>query len=63
MPRLLAVLRAAGVEAVPAATDFEVDQDPARLLRWLLSAEALQRSIYALHEWIGLAVYRWRGWL
>ena len=62
MPRALAVLRSAGVEAIPAATDFEVYDRPASMLLWMPSADALQRSTYALHEWLGIAVYRWRGW-
>lgn len=60
MPRSYAVLRAAGVDAVPAATDFEVVDEPRNVLSWLPSAQALQRSTFALHEWVGIAVYRWR---
>ena len=63
MPRSLAVLRSAGVDAVPAATDFEVHDRPASIFSWIPSAGALQRSTHALHEWIGIAVYRCRGWM
>lgn len=63
MPRSDSVLRAAGVDAVPAATDFEVYVNPDRPFRWLPSAQDLQRSTAALHEWIGMAVYWFRGWM
>ena len=63
MPRSFAVLRVAGVDVVPAATDFEVDEGPGTVLSWLPNSQALQRSTNALHEWIGIAVYRWRGWM
>ena len=63
MPRSFAVLRRAGVDVVPAATDFEVIEGPGTALSWLPNSQALQRSTNALHEWIGIAVYRWRGWL
>jgi uncharacterized SAM-binding protein YcdF (DUF218 family) len=63
MPRSFAVLRVAGVDVVPAATDFEVIEGPGTVLSWLPNSQALQRSTNALHEWIGIAVYRWRGWM
>lgn len=63
LPRSLAVARAAGIEALPAATDFQVTAASNKPLRWFPSAEALQRSTYALHEWMGMLVYRWRGWV
>jgi uncharacterized SAM-binding protein YcdF (DUF218 family) len=63
MSRSFEVLRAAGVDVVPAATDFDAIEGPKNVLSWLPNAQALQRSTYALHEWIGIAVYRWRGWL
>ena len=62
MPRALATFRAVGVDAIPAPTDFEVMPEPAHLLRWLPDAEALVASSRALKEYLGLWVYRWRGW-
>ncbi|MBK1674996.1 hypothetical protein CKO35_17295 [Ectothiorhodospira shaposhnikovii] len=62
MERALATFRAAGVEAWPAPTDFEVEPLPADLLRWLPDAQALADSTRALKEYLGLWVYRWRGW-
>ena len=62
MERALATFRAAGVEAWPAPTDFEVEPLPPDLLRWLPDAQALADSTRALKEYLGLWVYRWRGW-
>ena len=62
MPRALATFRAAGVDAIPAATDFEVMPRPRVLLDWLPDAEALAASTRALKEYLGLWVYRYRGW-
>ncbi|KAA6185148.1 YdcF family protein [Thiohalocapsa marina] len=62
MPRALASFRATGVEVIPAPTDFEVMPEPAHPLRWLPDAAALADSTRALKEYLGLWVYRWRGW-
>ena len=63
MPRALAVLQATGVDAVPVATDFKVRNLPGTLLDWIPSSRALHNSTLALHEWVGIAVYSWRGWM
>lgn len=66
MPRSLATFRAAGVEAIPAATDFEVrrpgEPAPWDLRRYIPSASALEGSTRAFKEHVGFWVYRWRGW-
>jgi uncharacterized SAM-binding protein YcdF (DUF218 family) len=62
MPRALATFRAAGIDAVPAPTDFEVMSEPAHFIRWLPDAEALSDSTRALKEYVGWWLYRWRGW-
>lgn len=62
MPRALATFRAVGIAAVAAPTDFEVMPEPAHPLRWLPDAESLSDSSRALKEYLGLWVYRWRGW-
>jgi uncharacterized SAM-binding protein YcdF (DUF218 family) len=38
LPRALATFRAAGIDALPAPTDFEVMPQPPHLLRWLPDA-------------------------
>jgi len=63
IPRSEALFRATGVNFVSVATDFEVGDGATALLSWMPSAQALQRSTSAVHEWIGIAVYRWRGWI
>ena len=62
LPRALATFRAAGIQAIPAATDFEVMPEPPHPLRWLPDAQALADSTRALKEYLGLWAYRWRGW-
>ncbi|WP_295384903.1 YdcF family protein [uncultured Thiodictyon sp.] len=62
MPRALECFRAVGIEAIAAPTDFEVMPEPPSLLRWLPDAEALAASTHALKEYLGLWMYRWRGW-
>ena len=62
MPRALPTFRAAGVNAIPAPTDFEVRPVPNQPLRWLPDSDALRDSTRAIKEYLGLWVYRWRGW-
>ncbi|MFW6028097.1 MAG: YdcF family protein [bacterium] len=62
MRRALATFHAAGIDAIPAATDFEVMPEPNHVLRWLPDAATLADSTRALKEFLGLWVYRWRGW-
>ncbi len=63
MPRALAVFQRAGLDFAPAATDiqatFPLYNSPLDLLP---DAEALALSTAAIKEWLGLLVYRWRGW-
>ena len=54
MPRAVAQFEQAGMAVVPAPTDFEVIPQPAHLLQWLPSADALDGSGRALKELLGL---------
>lgn len=72
MPRSLAIFRKQGIEAIAAPTDFLVSERAvaeisgtrqAILLSLLPDAEHLNDVSRALKEYIGLAVYRLRGWL
>lgn len=64
MPRALAVFRSAGVEASPAVSDVIVVQYEAPgILRFVPSAGALETTTLACKEYLGLLVYRWRGWI
>lgn len=63
MPRAVAVFRQAGIVVVPAATDIRVT-DPLfeSVLDVLPDADALARTTDAMKEYLGLLVYRMRGW-
>ncbi len=64
MPRALAVFESAGIRTTPAVSDIMVVQHAQpNVLRFLPSASALEATTLALKEYLGLAVYRWRGWV
>ena len=64
MPRALGAFRKAGFDAIPAPADFRTGWTEADVLsRWLPAASRLSWSDLALKEWIGLCVYRVRGWV
>ncbi len=64
MRRALATFRAAGINAIPGPTDFEVVEPEARtVLDWLPDAGALAGTTRALKEYLGFVVYQLRGWL
>lgn len=63
MPRALAAFRMAGVNVLPAATDYGTTGDlPPLPLSVLPDASSLDASTRAMREWLGLLVYRLRGW-
>jgi uncharacterized SAM-binding protein YcdF (DUF218 family) len=62
MPRALATFRSAGIDAVPAPTDFTVTERLRRtLIDYLPDARALSRTTDAVKEYIGYAYYGWKG--
>ena len=72
MPRSLLIFKHQGIEAIPAATDFWVsqlsldeigDSPQARMLNLLPDANKLNQVSKVIKEYIGLGVYRLRGWL
>ena len=63
MRRALATFRQAGVNAVPAATDYGVVEGTTTVLSLLPSASALAGSTAAIREYVGYVVYDWRGWI
>ena len=72
MTRSRLIFRRIGTETIPAPTDFSVTQEDvaastsslqAVLLNLLPDVYQLQQSTKALKEYIGLAVYRLRGWV
>ncbi len=63
MPRAAAVFRTQGVDFVAAPTDVRVVPRPFNLFQVLPSFEALKFSTMAIKEYVGLAVYRLKGWI
>jgi uncharacterized SAM-binding protein YcdF (DUF218 family) len=63
MRRALATCRSAGLDATPAPTDYWVDDQDLSALDFTPSIEALLVSHLAVHEMLGIAGYRMRGWL
>ena len=62
MPRAVAAFRQTALEVIPAATDYTY-MDPAPLILMILpQAGGLALSTRALKEYLGLLVYRLRGW-
>jgi len=63
MPRAVAAFRKAGLEVSPSPTDYLTGwPEPDLPFRFLPDTEALHYSAGALREYIGLFVYRLRGW-
>lgn len=58
MPRSVFVFERLGLDVIAAPTRLPGKQG-ATLLNWVPSASALQGSSQALHEWLGMMVYRW----
>jgi uncharacterized SAM-binding protein YcdF (DUF218 family) len=72
MPRSLAIFKKQGIEAIAAPTDFMVTQRTLEsmtgsrqsvLLSLLPDAPNVARVTRAMKEYIGIVVYRLRGWL
>lgn len=64
MPRALATFRAAGINVIPSPTDYgAADREEFTILDFLPDAEALADTTRAIKEYLGLVVYRWRGWI
>ena len=63
MPRALAVFRRAGFNVEPSPADF--GGRPlleGGVLAFMPDAAALKTSSLVVKEWIGMLVYRFRGW-
>ncbi len=56
MPRAVRLFRAAGLEVIPAPTQFKsAARSPLGPLDLLPQSKALRNSYFALHEWLGIA--------
>lgn len=72
MPRSRLIFQRQGFEVIPAPTDFQITDNPpeesppslqAALLNALPDAERLRLTTRAIKEYIGIVIYRLRGWL
>ncbi|MCP3869384.1 MAG: YdcF family protein [Gammaproteobacteria bacterium] len=63
MGRALATFRSQGIDAIPAATDYDRLAKAHEILNWLPDAKALYRTTLVLKEYLGMLVYRLRGWI
>ena len=63
MPRAAAAFRKAGFDVVAAPADFQTGwEEPSAIFRWVPASSSISGSSRAMHEWLGLWVYHFRGW-
>lgn len=62
MPRAAAVFRKAGFSFVPSASQTRSDYARARPW-WVPRPDALDHTLSASHEYVGLVYYWWKGWI
>jgi uncharacterized SAM-binding protein YcdF (DUF218 family) len=63
MPRALASFRKAGLDVAPWPADFRTEHPLVNsVFDFLPDPGALEMTTTAIKEWLGLAVYRLRGW-
>jgi uncharacterized SAM-binding protein YcdF (DUF218 family) len=64
MLRAAGALRKAGFEVIAVPADFDSDWGEGYFLeKWLPNAKNLVDSDTALYEWLGIVMYRLRGWM
>jgi uncharacterized SAM-binding protein YcdF (DUF218 family) len=63
MRRAQAVFEKLGLEVVPAATDYQVQEPDPSILDWVPDTEALMMTTLGIKEYLGWWVYRFRGWV
>jgi uncharacterized SAM-binding protein YcdF (DUF218 family) len=61
MHRAVRCFRKQGIEVIPSACRHRATQFNPSLLGFLPSATAAQNTLEALHEWVGMAWYWWKG--
>jgi len=63
MPRAVAAFKVLGVDVFPVSVDVRfVQGDRSSVAGLIPRADALAATSQALLEWIGVWVYRWKGW-
>jgi len=64
MPRAAGAFRKAGFAVIAVPADFHSGWGDGDLMeKWLPSARNLADADAALYEWLGIAIYRLRGWM
>jgi uncharacterized SAM-binding protein YcdF (DUF218 family) len=72
MPRSLLIFKRQGINAIPAPTDFLVSESDSQslgnsfqsiILNLLPDSDRLDKTTKALKEYIGMVIYRLRGWI
>ena len=72
MPRSIAIFRHQNIDAIPAPADFTISDrnlieyrhsSASRILHLIPNSESLDQTTQALKEYLGILVYRLKGWL
>lgn len=63
MPRSKSLMEKINVDFTPISTDFMIVNNNSKVWDNLPNAGSLNKTTYAIHEWIGIIVYKWRGWI
>ena len=63
MPRAYAVFKKLGISVTPIASDFVVKDKPYDPFSFIPDVENLRYSTVALKEYVGIIVYRLKGWI
>ena len=63
LPRAVAAFRKLGIEARPIASDCYSCTFSGSMEQWFPRYEAAEANRYTMREWVGLLVYRVRGWV
>jgi uncharacterized SAM-binding protein YcdF (DUF218 family) len=64
MPRALATFRSSGINAIPSPTDYQVvDRETYAIADFLPNLASLGGTSLAVKEYLGMQVYKWRGWI
>lgn len=64
MPRALATFQTFGINVIPSPTDYiEEDRKNYEIIDFLPDLDSLGKTSLVIKEYLGMMVYRWRGWI
>jgi len=63
MPRSKSIMEKIKIKFIPISTDFIIVNNKTEIWDLLPNASSLNKTTFAIHEWIGIFVYKWRGWI